>query len=229
MMWYLGADGRRSVKKEIAILASVAFGSMAVGFVIVLLVLGPGERNTLPDPFPGGEAATGSQAPSGEAAKEKPAVAPAKAAAPAAKAVDPAPVPEPELPVAVDPAPAGELALAVGDPFIWRCWAEGQDEPLEKERCGVLAGADKLVSDNLGLIEQCVLDSAGSSAAGKLSLALKIDFSSGRVKAWLGNSTTVESMEAISGCLRAAFEDKTPPAIAHDYPRYIVFFTITVG
>ncbi|MBW2261677.1 MAG: hypothetical protein JRG91_06855 [Deltaproteobacteria bacterium] len=218
------------MKKEIAILASVAFGSMAAGFLIVLLILGPGEKRTLPDPFAGGASTQPD-----EGAPRTPAKTPGKS--PARAPDEPAPAPLPE-PAPSEPAadkthapvpPSGKLALAAGDPFIWRCWAEAGSDPLEKDRCGSLPGVEKIVSDNLGVIERCVLDTAGESATGKLSLALKLDFSSGQVKAWLGNSTTVEGMDAISGCLRVGFEDTAPPSIDHDYPRYIVFFTITVG
>jgi hypothetical protein len=214
------------MKKEIAILAAVAFGSMAVGFLIVLLILGPGDKRTLPDPFAAtGEGAGATPAAGKAPAKASPPEAPAKASPPEA----PPPVPPPAPPEPEPAAPSGTLALATGDPFVWRCWAEGESEPLEKDRCGSLPGAGKIVSDNLGVIERCVVDEAGQGATGKLSLALKIDFSSGQVKAWLGNSTTVEGMEAISACVRAGFEGLSPPAIDHDYPRYIVFFTITVG
>jgi hypothetical protein len=214
------------MKKEIAILAAVAFGSMAVGFLIVLLVLGPGEKRTLPDPFAAGGGGAGST-PAVE--KKAPARPPDKAALPEAPPALPPPAPEPAAPEAPPAAPSGTLALSAGDPFVWRCWAEGESEPLEKDRCGSLPGAAKIVSDNMGVIEQCVIDEAGQGATGKLSLALKLDFSSGQVKAWLGNSTTVEGMEAISACVRAGFESTSLPDIDHDYPRYIVFFTITAG
>jgi hypothetical protein len=216
------------MKKEIAILAAVALGSMAVGFVIVLLILGPGEKQTLPDPFPGGEAGGGaSTQPAPGAGSKAPDPVPAKKA-PAVETPPPPPE-QPAAPPEAPVAPSGTLALSVGDPFVWRCWAEGGSDPLEKDRCGALPGSGKIVSDNMGVIEQCVVDAAGESAKGKLSLALKLDFASGQVKAWLGNSTTVEGMEAISACLRTAFEDKSLPPMDHDYPRYIVFFTITVG
>lgn len=217
------------MKKEIAILAAVAFGSMAVGFLIVLLILGPGEKRTLPDPFAAGGDGAGAT-PAVE--KKAPAKPPAKAVLPESPPPVPPPTPPepgPAAPEAPPAAPSGKLALSTGDPFVWRCWAEGESEPLEKDRCGSLPGAGKIVSDNLGVIERCVIDTAGQGATGKLSLALKIDFSSGQVKAWLGNSTTVEGMEAISACVRAGFENASPPGIDHDYPRYIVFFTITVG
>jgi hypothetical protein len=214
-----------ALKKEIAILVSVALGSMAVGFVIVLLVLGPGRSRTLPDPF----------AEHPPAAHEQPAPvrAPDTAPEPGKKveqAQPPKPAPAPvEDEASPTPPAAGRLALEVGDPFIWRCWAEGSDDPLEKERCGSLPGIEKMVDDNLGAVETCVIEGAGTSASGKLSLALRLDFAAGTVKAWLGNSTTVQEMDSISACLREAFAAKAVPAIAHDYPRYIVFFTITLA
>lgn len=211
------------MKKEIAILVSVALGSMAVGFVIVLLVLGPGQSRTLPDPF--------EEPPPAAKQQPAPARAPDKAPAPVKK-VDksepPAPAPV-EDEASPSPPAAGRLALEVGDPFIWRCWAAGSGDPLEKERCGSLPGIEKMVGDNLGAVETCVIEGAGSSASGKLSLALRLDFDAGTVKAWLGNSTTVQEMDSISACLREAFADKAVPAVAHDYPRYIVFFTITIA
>lgn len=222
------------MRKEIVILAAVALGSMAIGFLVVLLVLGPGESRTLPDPFadrdtaaatgPGGETSPvdstmqkgqGKQVPAGDG----PSQAERKPGGPAAP-------PGKEVTTVLAP---GRLAMEIGDPFVWRCWAEGQSDPMEKGTCGALPGVEKLVEDNLGVIEDCVLDHAGEKASGKLSLALKLDFSGGKVKAWLGNSTTVAEMESISACLRTGFDDKVVPPLEHDHPRYIVFFTITVG
>jgi hypothetical protein len=219
------------MKKEIAILAAVALGSMAAGFVLVLLVLGGGESRTLPDPF-----AEAPAAPEGGGGRGVARDGGKHPEGPPTQPEPEKPRPEPEKPQPATPEPPppvkpaqGKLALEVGAPFVWRCWAEGESDPVEKQGCGSLDGVEALVNDNLGAIETCVLDHAGGKASGKLSLALKLDFGSGKVNAWLGNSTTVSGPESISACLRSAFETKLPPPIGHDFARYIVFFTIDVG
>ena len=252
------------MRKEIAILAAVAVGSMALGFLLVLLLVGPGDRQPLPDPFAPGAAAIAVQEPAAAAqagpAPAKPAAAKAAPAAPqvpastegtwaidplikkpdaatTVEAAAPAAPPQAGQPAASPASPpqaapakySGKVALEAGAPFVWRCWAEGSDAPLEKDSCGTLAGVDGLVAGNMGAIEQCLVDSLGASATGTLSLALKIDYTGGRVKAWLGNSTKIEKMEAISGCIRTAMEGAKPPAVDHEHAVYIVFVTIGVG
>jgi len=240
------------MKKEILILAAVAVGSMTAGFLLVLLVLGPGEPTTLPDPFADGSgtaaavetgarsakgaggAATSPAGSGGQGSVEKAFGGGQGTAPPPPEPVEPpaeiprVPVPEVPPPPAPAPAATGKVKLERGDPFIWRCWTDGGDQ-LDKDVCGTLPGVEALVDGNLGLIEGCVLDHAGESASGKLSLALKIDFNAGTVNCWLGNSTTVAEMEDVSACLRSRFEDVSLPPITHDHPRYIVFFTIETG
>ena len=81
----------------------------------------------------------------------------------------------------------------------------------------------------MGAIEECLVDSLGASATGTLSLALKIDYAGNRVKAWLGNSTKIDKLDAISGCIRTKLEAEKPPAVDHENSVYIVFVTIGVG
>lgn len=231
MLWYEDRLNSAAMKKEIALLAAVALGSLALGFLIVYLVLGAGRSQPLPDPFTeaGGEVPAGPVEPQPQT-KQAPEQAPAVQVAPPEQEPPETPSPAQPAPESPQPAPvpAGKLDMDVGDPYVWRCWAEGEAEPYEKDRCGTLPGIEKFLAENLGLVETCVLDNAGEKAGGKLSLALKVDFGAGTVNAWLGNSTTVAGVEAISGCLRIAFAARTPPAIAHDFPRYIIFFTIDV-
>ncbi len=270
------------MRKEIAILVVVAIGSMVLGFLLVLLLIGPGDREPLPDPFSPGHAgpgvtgvvpmpAAGSSVQ--DTAPVSPALkAPSKVAAQADAqadaqagggtwAIDPLKKPGAGTTGAasgtagtasgtagaasgtaiaagagsaqVAPAAAqkysGKIALAAQQPFVWRCWAEGSDVPLEKDACGTLSGVDGVVDRNMGAIEQCLLGSLGASAAGTLSLALKIDYTGSRVKAWLGNSTKIDKLDAVSGCIRTKLEGEKPPAVDHAHAVYIVFVTIDVG
>jgi hypothetical protein len=209
---------------------------MALGFFVVLLVLGPGEDTTLPDPFADSAGAKIGPdkeppvAPVVDAAHEGPDPGSTGAVAVEAVEVESGSSPQPQ-PTVDTPLPqvAGTISLNVGDPFIWRCWAEGSDAQLEKDACGSLAGVESIIDDRLGVIEKCVVDHAGKGASGKLSLALRVDFSDGSVKAWLGNSTTVEKMAEVSACLRTGFAEASVPSIGHDHARYIVFFNVDVG
>lgn len=232
-----------TASKEIIVLASVAIGSMAAGFLIVYMLLGSGQQGSLPDPFAGegdpgaigsreldtpGTKATKSDEPEKKAARQAPEPeddsAAVKGPASTAKAVEP----EPE-PATVASRPTGQIGLDVGEPFIWRCWPEGSDTHLEKDACDDLPGVKDLVTEHLGIVESCVLEQLGKDASGKLSLALKLDFRDGSINAWLGNSTTVENMADVSACLRSGFENVAAPEVAHENSRYIVFFTVQVG
>jgi hypothetical protein len=225
------------VNREIIILAGVALGAMAAGFLLVMLILGPAEKRTLPDPFEGsgtpGDASGARTAPAEAVARADAAGAPPpeqeQEQEPAEEPPPSPPPPETAAQASVSSPPAGQLQTSVGDPFVWRCWPEGSETHEEKEACGSLEGVSALVDDHLGMIEQCVIEHAGRDATGKLSLALKVDFADGSVNAWLGNSTTVPAMNEVSACLRDGYEHLSPPSVSHEHPRYIVFFNVEVG
>ncbi len=232
-----------NVKKEIVVLSAVALGAMAAGFFVVLLILGPGRGDSLPDPFEQGSSGELSQASVGEQAPaeidgHKTGGAGEALPDAGASATGPEEQPLAQVLPSVSATPAhtvtpvkatGQLGLTVGEPFVWRCWPDGSESHLEKEACGSLDGTRPVIEDNLGIIEKCVIDFAGKQAKGKLSLALRLDFEDSTVKAWLGNSTTVDKLEDISACLRNGFGAVPVPDIAHVHPRYIIFFNVEVG
>ena len=241
-------------KKQVAITVLTATVSMAAGFFIVYLLVGPAgsdgsdeiqaDEGTLPEP--GKKQGTGREA---DTEKKSPEAAPAKAGGAAdrktpgavpgaagagegtnqpAEAPEPAPGPEP----APAPAKAGGGASAAGltmkDNFIFRCWKEGDNTPVEREGCGTLAGAEGLVESRLDGIGKCVKEYGGGSG-GKLSLALKIDFTKNRYRAWLGISSIIEGVEETSACIRQLYSDVAWESMEHSFATYIVFFNIDIN
>ncbi|MFH1436145.1 MAG: hypothetical protein ABIJ56_10560 [Pseudomonadota bacterium] len=248
-----------SFKKQVAITVLTATVSMAAGFFLVYLLVGPagsdGSEEIRTDEGkptdPGKKQEAGREAEPGKKPAE---AAPAKAgggsdsrtpgAVPGAAGAgegtkqpdkaqpDEAAKPAPEPETAPAQAKAGDGASAAGlamkDNFIFRCWKEGDDTPVERDGCGTLAGVEGLVESRLDGIGKCVKEYGGGSG-GSLSMALKIDFAKNRYRAWLGKSSSIEGVEATSACIRQLYSGVAWESMEHSFATYIVFFNIDVN
>ena len=244
-----------SFKKQVAITVLTATVSMAAGFFIVYLLVGPtgsdGSEEVRTDegklPEPGKKQEAGPEAlpenKSPEAAPGKagggsdkgtPGAVPGAAGAgegtkqpgKAQPAEEAKPTPEPAPAKAAGGATAAGLTMT--DHFVFRCWSQGEETPVEREACGTLAGIEGLVENRLDGIGKCVKKYGGGSG-GRISLALKIDFTKNRYRAWLGKSSTIEGVEETSACIRQLYSDVPWESMEHTFVTYIVFFNIDVN
>ena len=235
-----------SFRKQVIITAVTATLSMAAGFIVVYLIVGPSGSET---PVPTQPSAEG-----GAKGAGGPSVRPAKAVqgAPSTEGTplsledvgkpsqpDAAPAPQaqetagPDAPgTAPPPEPApqpaggeGPVAVKLVDFAVMKCWKTGDETPVEKEACGKPAGLDAVVKSNLKGIGACVKDFAGTSP-GKVSLAMKIEFTKQRYRAWLGSATTITGIEETSACLRQMYATLPFQAMDHTFDTYLVFYSL---
>jgi len=229
-----------SVKRHLVITAVTATLSMAAGFLVVYLIVGPSDSGESDDEESAEEERGGkSEPPKGPKAedstigtpssmqaiaKEKPPAgeekgAPAEGAA--EKAAEGSPPPEEPPP----PQETGPSIVNLKDYFVFRCWQAGNDTPTEKEACGNPQAFEGLVRNHLSSISKCVKDYGGKEP-GKISLALKIYFISRKYRAWLGNSTTIGGVEETSACIRQLYSDMAFEDTDHTFDTYLVFYNL---
>jgi hypothetical protein len=235
-----------SFRKQVIITAVTATLSMAAGFTVVYLIVGPSGSETpatMEASAEGGaKGAGGSSAKQAETAPVKPSTegtplnledvgkpsqpdaAPAppaqEAAGPDAPGAAPPPQPAPQ--------PAGgegPVVVKLVDFAVMKCWKTGDETPVEKEACGKPVGLEAVVRSNLPGISACVKDFAGASP-GKISLAMKIEFAKERYRAWLGNATTIAGIEETSACLRQLYTNLPFQAMDHTFDTYLVFYSL---
>jgi len=239
-----------SFRKQVIITAVTATLSMAAGFLVVYLLVGPSGSEiagTTQAPAEGGTKGAGkpSVEPS-EAAQESPstegtpisledigkpsqpdAASTSQAqetAGPDASGTAPPPQPAPQ-PAAPPPAADGPIVVTLVDFTVMKCWKTGDETPIEKEACGKPVGFESLVKSNLGGISACVRDFAGTSP-GKVSLAMKIEFTKQRYRAWLGNATTISGIEETSACLRQMYASLPFQDMDHTFDTYLIFYSL---
>jgi hypothetical protein len=235
-----------SFRKQVIITAVTATLSMAAGFIVVYLIVGPSGSETpvaTQAPAEGGtKEAGGPSVGPAEAAQEstsmegtplsledvgkpsQPDAAPVPAAQEKSGPDAPGTAPPPEPP----PQPAaaeGPAAVKLVDFSVMKCWKTGDETPVEKEACGKPAGLDAVVKSNLAAIGACVKDFAGASP-GKISLAMKIEFAKERYRAWLGSATTISGVEETSACLRQLYTNIPFQAMDHTFDTYLVFYSL---
>jgi len=237
-----------SVKRHVVITAVTAVFSMAAGFLVVYLIVGPSDSGVSDDDVGAEEGkAESGESPKGEAMKDSTVGTPssmqaiAKEEKPEAKEQGQekgAPAgggPEEGTdgsPAGLEPPPprekveeAGPSIVALKDYFVFRCWQAGNDTPTEKEACGNPPAFEGLVKNHLSSISKCVKEFGGKDP-GKISLALKIYFISRKYRAWLGNSTTVSGVEETSACIRQLYSDMSFEDTDHSFDTYLVFYNL---
>lgn len=117
----------------------------------------------------------------------------------------------------------------ITDFFIFRCWSEGSDNPVEGKDCGELSQVKSVIEENMDEIEKCLKDYSSVKESAKMTLALKVDFSKNRYRTWLGTSSTIEAVEEVSACIRRHFAGVAFKDMPHSYSRYVVYFEIDVA
>jgi hypothetical protein len=145
-------------------------------------------------------------------------------AGPDASGTAPPPQPAPQ-PAAQTPGGDGPIVVTLVDFTVMKCWKTGDETPVEKEACGKPVGFESLVKSNLKGISACVRDFAGKGP-GKVSLAMKIEFTKERYRAWLGSATTIAGIEETSACLRQMYSTLPFQAMDHTFDTYLVFYSL---
>jgi hypothetical protein len=93
--------------------------------------------------------------------------------------------------------------------------------------CGGVAGFDAIVQPRLRKLASC--PAATSSTNGKLAIVFSLDFSSKRVAAEVGKSSTVSDTEGFATCVKGAFQGVSLGALDHQNPRYTIAYNVLFG
>lgn len=137
-----------------------------------------------------------------------------------------------------DPTVFGELTvrpaprITMGDPYYFRCWNEGEEEPLSEENCDVMRPLERTVASEMGTLVACFERLDRPTATGELSLAVDVDFAGAEdsdeamVRFWSGGSTDLEGAEEIVACMRGRLERLSVRGISHQRERYTIFFPL---
>jgi len=153
------------------------------------------------------------------AARAEPAAAPVVSAAPvvappvAAPSASPPPAATASLPV-----------MTVNHGVLLSCKSEDGQTLKGVTACGGLAGFDAIAQPRLRKLSTC--PAANGSTSGKLSVVFSLDFTSHRVAADVGKSSTVSDPQGFAACVKGAFQGVSLGALDHQNPRYTIGYNV---
>ncbi len=188
---------------RVGVIAAIGFG-IGVGWPrLVGAKLGP----SVPS-----ETVSASPAPSARAAE--PLASAAASSGPASSASPPA-----------SATPAGPMpALSVNHGVLLSCKSEEGETLKGIGACGGLAGFDAIAQPRLRKLSACPAATAATS--GKLSVLFNLDFTSHKVAADVGKSSTVVDAQTFATCVKGAFQGVSLGALDHQNPRYTIGYTV---
>lgn len=216
---------------KILVLAVISFG---LGFALVFLFLRPGSSEDEPEDLDlaPDQGATVAQHESGGGAGYAPTepaggggYAPTEPSG--AGETDEGPD-EGAAPPELKPGKTPEGVLLDGDAYYLKCWDSDGVEHAGKE-CDKLSVLEKRFSTRLYVIDKCRRDKAGDSAAGKLSVAMEVDFQQMSISFWSGASSDIKNAAGIGTCLRTSMSGLPVHGVDHKNARYRIFFTVLFG
>jgi hypothetical protein len=128
----------------------------------------------------------------------------------------------------VKPGKTPDGVVIDGDAFYLKCWdSDGVEHPGKD--CDKLPVFVKRFSTRLYVVDKCRRDKAGETAAGKLSVAMEIDFQQMKISFWSGASSDIKNAQGIGACLKSTLAGLPIHGIDHKNVRYRMFFTVLFG
>ncbi len=191
--------------------ASVALGSLVVGFVLVfgggMLTMRRAAPRVVPEVSAPTASSTAAPAPTPNGADADAEAAPQTdadadlAAAPGDAAV----------------APAAEGRTANVQPgVVSRCWDQNNPAVIAGANCDRLAGLDAHLQSKAAELAGC------ARGHGRLSLIVDLRFSTGFVRSWGGPSSTVANPGDVMVCVRRVTQPLPLATMTHAHDRYLV-------
>lgn len=124
--------------------------------------------------------------------------------------------------------PASGVAASAGAPNIsiqkgsvLSCKTSDGDTKKGKE-CGSVPGIDRLVQPRVRKLASC---QGAQGQSGKLSLVVTADFAANKLSYDIGKSSTLSNTDALSSCLKSAFDGTSTKDARHEHPRYTVAYS----
>jgi len=115
-------------------------------------------------------------------------------------------------------------ALTVNHGVLLSCRSEEGETLKGVGACGGLAGFDAIAQPRLRKLSTC--PAASASTSGKLSIVFNLDFTSHRVGADVGKSSTVSDPQGFATCVKGAFQGVSLGALDHQNPRYTIGYNV---
>jgi hypothetical protein len=115
-------------------------------------------------------------------------------------------------------------ALTVNHGVLLSCRSEDGQTLKGVGACGGLAGFDAIAQPRLRKLSTC--PAANASTNGKLSVVFSLDFTSHKVGADVGKSSTVSDPQGFATCVKGAFQGVSLGALDHQNPRYTIGYNV---
>jgi hypothetical protein len=115
-------------------------------------------------------------------------------------------------------------AMTVNHGVLLSCRGDDGETMKGVAACGGLAGFDGIAQPRLRKLSTC--PAANGSTSGKLSVVFNLDFTSHRVAAEVGKSSTVPDTQGFSTCVKTAFQGVSLGALDHQNSRYTIAYNV---